>query len=92
MNTTLLISIVFVMVILYVMFNKYQQAATEREIISSKSREIEAISKIYQTKIEGQIMKQQGKATAKDWLNTSGSLFNAVGSIFSGVNLGLGGK
>lgn len=80
----LAISIIFVVVILYLISVQYQKAATQRALIASRGQEIAALSAIYQTKAQKDILKQQGKATAKDWIGGFGSLVDAAGMIFTG--------
>lgn len=88
MNLVLPITIIFVIVILYLVFQQYQKSATERALINSRSQEISAIAAIYQTKAQKDIIKLQQKTTAKDWIYGMSSVAGAISSIFGGLNIG----
>ena len=88
MNLILPITIIFVIVILYLVSVQYQKSATERAMINSRAQEIAAISAIYQTKAQKDIIKAQQQTTAKDWIYGVASVSGAISSIFSGFGLG----
>ena len=83
MNLVLPITIIFVIVILYLVSVQYQKSATERAIIASRSQEISAIAAIYQTKAQKELIKEQQKTTAKDWISGFTSVTHAITNIFS---------
>ncbi len=82
------ILIIFVVAILFIVFQQYQKSATERAAIASRSAEIQAIAGIYQTKGQLAIAKEEGKTTAKDWIAGVGSVADAAASIFTGISFG----
>ena len=78
-------------VILIVVIVKAVQKSAETKAASAAAQNQTTLALAALTyKQQQDAINAQNTASLGDWLNTVGSIGNAVGSIFSGVNLGLG--
>lgn len=84
MNLALYISVIFVVVILYLIVENSQKTSLEKVRLSSRAAEIAAVSSIYQTQIGLQIAEEGNRTTAGDWIAAAGTAVDIVGMFYTG--------